>query len=194
MSKTLEQPAAIPSRPGPAALSPAVRPQRAKFEIYGEEMIEKQVKQSATPAGSTCPRSGWARTSRSSACTEPRPGLAPGPAAGLCLPHAPAARRAGREAAVSCHAARERHLTAAGWVRQFTADEPRLSEAMAAYRELGFEVIAEPLDPAACAQSTDCAACFQDPLTAARFRVIFTRRPADPSRPSRSAASSEPSA
>jgi hypothetical protein len=78
---------------------------------------------------------------------------------------------------MSCHAAREAQLLAQGWVRQFLADEPRLGEAVAQYRELGFEVRLEPLDPAACAASNGCAACFGSPELAARFRVIFTRRP-----------------
>lgn len=81
---------------------------------------------------------------------------------------------------MSCTAAREAQLLAQGWVRQFTTDEPRLGEAVEEYRELGFEVHLEPLDPAACAASGGCAACFDSPELAARFRVIFTRRPPAP--------------
>lgn len=78
---------------------------------------------------------------------------------------------------MSCGAAREAQLLAQGWVKQFLADEPRLSEAVEEYRELGFEVRLEEVDPAACAASSGCAACFASPELAARFKVIFTRRP-----------------
>ncbi|MCA1906017.1 MAG: hypothetical protein LDL11_05445 [Desulfarculus sp.] len=83
---------------------------------------------------------------------------------------------------MSCAAARQAQLLAQGWVKQFTADEPRLSEAVEEYRELGFEVHLEPLDPTACATADGCAACLADPDLAARFRVIFTRRLAPPAR------------
>ena len=79
---------------------------------------------------------------------------------------------------MTCGAAREAQLLAEGWTRQFMADQPRLGEAVALYRELGFEVRLEPLDPAACRASQGCAACFQDPEAAGRFRIIFTRGPA----------------
>lgn len=79
---------------------------------------------------------------------------------------------------MACDAERESRLLAQGWVRQFMADEPRLSEAVAQYRELGFEVRLEAADPAACAAQGGCAACFADPATAARLKVIFTRRAA----------------
>ena len=78
---------------------------------------------------------------------------------------------------MSCHAAREAQLLAQGWVRQFLADEPRLSEAVEEYQALGFEVRLEEVDPEACAASGGCAACFAAPELAARFKVIFTRRP-----------------
>lgn len=78
---------------------------------------------------------------------------------------------------MSCNAARESQLLAQGWAKQFMADEPRLSEAVEEYRELGFEVRLEEVDPAGCASSGGCTACFADPEVAARFKVIFTRRP-----------------
>ena len=77
---------------------------------------------------------------------------------------------------MSCSAQREAQLLAQGWVRQFVADPPRLDDAVEEYRELGFEVRLEPLDPAGCVADGGCAACFQQPEVAARFRVIFTRR------------------
>ncbi|MCB2225291.1 MAG: hypothetical protein KQH53_01345 [Desulfarculaceae bacterium] len=74
-----------------------------------------------------------------------------------------------------CHAQREAELKAQGWTRQFTADEPRLSEAVESYRALGFEVLLEPVDPAACAAEGGCTACFGSPEAAARLKIIFTR-------------------
>lgn len=64
----------------------------------------------------------------------------------------------------------EERLLAAGWQRCFIADEPRLSEAVELYRELGLEVrlLPVPLDDAGC---TECMRA--DP---ARYRVIYTRR------------------
>jgi len=40
---------------------------------------------------------------------------------------------------------REEELVAAGWERRFIACEPRLSEMVEMYKEIGFEVILEPL-------------------------------------------------
>ena len=40
---------------------------------------------------------------------------------------------------------REDELIAAGWERRFIACEPRLSEMVAMYKEIGFEVLLEPL-------------------------------------------------
>ncbi len=64
----------------------------------------------------------------------------------------------------------EAELQRAGWRRCFVADEPRLSEAVETYRELGFEVrlaaVAE--DHAEC---TECMKMAPD-----RFKVIYTRK------------------
>ncbi len=76
---------------------------------------------------------------------------------------------------MTCSAQREAQLQAEGWTRQFLADEPRLGEAVAQYRQLGFEVHLEPVDPAACAGGSVCAVCFQPPEVAARCKIIFTR-------------------
>ncbi|CAO0821529.1 hypothetical protein DFAR_2460004 [Desulfarculales bacterium] len=48
-----------------ASISDDVR-RKAKFEVYGEEMIEKEVKPSGNSGRVYLPRSGLARTSRSS--------------------------------------------------------------------------------------------------------------------------------
>lgn len=76
---------------------------------------------------------------------------------------------------MTCSARKEAQLCAQGWVRQFTADEPRLSEAVENYRALGLEVHLEPVDPGACAAEGGCNACFASPEAAARLKVIFTR-------------------
>ena len=61
-------------------------------------------------------------------------------------------------------------LLASGWQRAFIADEPRLSEAVAAYEELGFEVRLEPVP----ADDSECTHCMtRDPE---RYRLIYTRR------------------
>jgi hypothetical protein len=80
------------------------------------------------------------------------------------------------EAAGSCgvRPSREAELASQGWVRQFTANEPRLSEAVAEYQALGFEVHLEPFDPAARGQN-GCTACFDQPEVASQFKIIYTR-------------------
>jgi hypothetical protein len=78
---------------------------------------------------------------------------------------------------VSCSSPREARLIAEGWTRQFMTSEPRLSEAVAEYAALGFQVLLEPVDPAACAAEGGCTACFSAPEAAARFKIIYTRRP-----------------
>ena len=67
-----------------------------------------------------------------------------------------------------------------GWTRQFVASEPRLSEAAAMYREIGFEVRLEPLSPQqgcrTCAEQDDpdaCRVCFEG--SEDQYRIIFTR-------------------
>ncbi len=64
-------------------------------------------------------------------------------------------------------------LEAQGWQRCFVADEPRLSEAVATYRELGFDVRLVPVPVG----SGPCAECLQ--AAPDRFRLIYTRRSAE---------------
>jgi hypothetical protein len=64
-----------------------------------------------------------------------------------------------------------------GWERRFIADGRRAEEAMALYRELGFEVVADPLRPED--MPDDCDDC--QLLATLRFRTIYTRRPRPPS-------------
>jgi hypothetical protein len=68
---------------------------------------------------------------------------------------------------------RQQELENQGWVRQFTADEPRLSEAVEEYRALGFEVLLEPLDPQEM-QEGGCNRCLMAQCD--RYKVIYTRR------------------
>ncbi len=77
---------------------------------------------------------------------------------------------------------REKALEAEGWTRQFVANEPRLTEAVELYRQLGFEVLLEPLpetvqcddcEGAAETDKSECRVCFQG--VEDQYRVIFTR-------------------
>jgi hypothetical protein len=65
---------------------------------------------------------------------------------------------------------RAEELQKEGWEKRFTIDEPRLSEMLEQYQELGFEVLLEPVDPS----SEECTVC----ITASpdRYRTIYTRR------------------
>ena len=61
-------------------------------------------------------------------------------------------------------------LRSRGWERRFVYDEPRLSEAVEIYRELGFEVLLLPIAP----DDSECTECMlQEPD---RFKVIYTRK------------------
>jgi hypothetical protein len=66
---------------------------------------------------------------------------------------------------------REAKLEAEGWIRQFTVDEPRLSEAIEMYKLLGFEVHLEPMVPDE--SSEECAACLE--VMCDRYKTIYTR-------------------
>ena len=76
---------------------------------------------------------------------------------------------------------REEELIKAGWERRFVACEPRLSEMVEMYQEIGFEVHLEPLPAkeeleaegkSAC-EDSGCTACFD--VDRDRYRIIFTR-------------------
>ncbi len=60
-----------------------------------------------------------------------------------------------------------------GWERRFIADGQRAEEMMALYRELGFEVCADPVTPEQVGD--DCADCRL--LMVLAFKTIYTRRP-----------------
>ncbi len=76
---------------------------------------------------------------------------------------------------------REDELSKAGWERRFIASEPRLSEMVEMYKEIGLEVHLEPLpakkdpeheDTEACTDK-GCTVCFD--ADSERYRIIFTR-------------------
>ena len=65
---------------------------------------------------------------------------------------------------------REEQLKKEGWEKRFTIDEPRLSEMVEQYKELGFEVLLEPVD----LSSEECTSCIAaDPQ---RYKTIYTRK------------------
>jgi hypothetical protein len=66
---------------------------------------------------------------------------------------------------------REEELIAQGWARQFNTDEPRLSEAVEMYEQMGLEVHLEPVvvDP----NSEACQMCFEQDCD--RYKTIWTR-------------------
>jgi hypothetical protein len=76
---------------------------------------------------------------------------------------------------------REEELTRDGWEKRFIACEPRLTEMADTYREIGFEVLLEPLPPK---EETDlsCETCDEKGCTVCydsdtdRYRIIYTRR------------------
>jgi hypothetical protein len=64
---------------------------------------------------------------------------------------------------------REEELKKEGWEKRFIVDEPRLTEMVEQYKEIGFEVLLEPVDTA----SEDCTSCMT--AFADRYKTIYTR-------------------
>ena len=56
------------------------------------------------------------------------------------------------------------------WEPRFIGNEPRLSEIIETYRDIGYEVLVKPFDPAACADC--CKGCFSGSQAA---MVVYTR-------------------
>ncbi len=65
--------------------------------------------------------------------------------------------------------AKPEHLERDGWQRCFVADEPRLSEAVQAYEEIGYEVLLIPVP----ANDGACTECIR--LAPQRYRLIYVR-------------------
>ena len=63
---------------------------------------------------------------------------------------------------------REEELRKDGWEKRFTTDDPRLTEAVEMYKELGFEVHLEPVDTSS-EECTSCLTLFSD-----RYKTIYT--------------------
>ena len=66
-------------------------------------------------------------------------------------------------------------MTDDGWERRFIADARRAEEVVALYRELGYEVRAEPLAPEDLRE--ECEDCRL--VTLLKFQVIYTRKRTD---------------
>jgi len=69
---------------------------------------------------------------------------------------------------------REEELRKQGWVRQFVTDEPRLSEAVELYRELGYEVRLEQTSFEELNQI--CKNCLE--ADCEKYRIIYIRKKA----------------
>jgi hypothetical protein len=66
---------------------------------------------------------------------------------------------------------REDELKKEGWEKQFTTEEPRLSEAVELYESLGYEV---HLEPASSKDMDDeCSICIKEMPD--RYKTIYTR-------------------
>lgn len=79
---------------------------------------------------------------------------------------------------------------AEGWERRFIADGARAEEMMRLYRELGFEVLAEPIEPEHV--TDECEACWL--VRRLHFQMIYTRKREPPARPATSRSSARPAA
>jgi hypothetical protein len=66
---------------------------------------------------------------------------------------------------------RQEELSRQGWQRQATYDEPRLSEMVDMYKEIGLEVRLEPFDPDEEPGCTDCMASMPE-----KYKTIYTRK------------------
>ena len=65
---------------------------------------------------------------------------------------------------------RKEQLLKEGWKIQTTYDEPRLSEIVEMYREIGHEVHLEPFVPE---ESPGCSECMK--LNPEKYQTIYTR-------------------
>lgn len=66
---------------------------------------------------------------------------------------------------------REEELRREGWEKRTTYDEPRLSELVEMYEEMGFEVRLEPFEPE---DDSGCQECMK--LDKNRYKTIFVRK------------------
>lgn len=73
---------------------------------------------------------------------------------------------------------REKTLIEEGWERRLIACEPKLSEIVELYREIGFDVHLEPLPQKNelkdnLCESEECTACYD--LDREKYMIIYTR-------------------
>ena len=65
----------------------------------------------------------------------------------------------------------EEKLIREGWKKQATYDDPRLTEMVEMYKEIGLEVHLEPFDAEKAEGCTDCLQLLPD-----MFKTIYTRK------------------
>jgi hypothetical protein len=65
----------------------------------------------------------------------------------------------------------EEKLISEGWGKKATYDEPRLTEIVEQYEEIGFEVHLEPIRTENKDSCTECMQQYPD-----RFKIIYTRK------------------
>ena len=66
---------------------------------------------------------------------------------------------------------RTEELIQQGWQKLSTYDEPRLSEIIATYKEIGFEVHLDPFDPSL---ENGCNECMK--AAPERYKTVYTRK------------------
>ena len=67
---------------------------------------------------------------------------------------------------------RHRELLAEGWIRRFTAEDPRLTEMKDFYESIGLEVRIESGIPE---EDPQCQACFDVEGFSEQYKTIYTR-------------------
>lgn len=65
---------------------------------------------------------------------------------------------------------KETALLQRGWTKQSTHDEPRLSDVIEAYAEMGMEIHLEPFNPD---EEKGCTECMR--MSPERYKTIYTR-------------------
>ena len=65
---------------------------------------------------------------------------------------------------------RETELIRAGWTRQSTHDQPRLSDVVEAYEEMNLEVHLEPFHPE---DEKGCTECMR--VSPEKYKTVYTR-------------------
>jgi len=70
---------------------------------------------------------------------------------------------------------REQELSKEGWTKQSTHDEPRLSDIVEMYEEIGLEVLLEPYNPE---EEPGCTECMRE--CSKEYKTIYTREAVSP--------------